>query len=97
MSPRSFPHALPLSHVFCSLLLWQCGTPKFLDHYISSPARPPGPTSPPHQSFFATDVAPHDTRDPLVASPLPHTKLIAHALTQKTNIANQNKIYPKPS
>jgi hypothetical protein len=43
------------------------------------------------------DVAPNDTWDPLVASPLPHTKPVAHALTQKTYLANQNKTCPKPA
>jgi hypothetical protein len=97
MSLMSFPHAPPLKHVFCSLLLWQCGTPKFLDHYISSIVQPPWPTSPPLQSSCVVDVDPNDTWDPLVASPLPHTKLVAHGLTQKTYLANQNKTCPKPA
>jgi hypothetical protein len=78
-------------------LLWQCSTPKFFDHYVSSATRPPGPTSPPPQSSSTADIAPHDTWDHLVASPLPHTKLVAHALTQKTDITNQNEICSKPA
>jgi hypothetical protein len=54
-------------------------------------------TSSPPQPSSAADVAPHDTWDPLVASPLRCTKLIAHALTQKTCIENSNEICPKPA
>jgi hypothetical protein len=53
-------------------------------------------TSPPQPSSTA-DVAPQDTWGPSAASPLPHTKLRAHALTQKTYIVNQNNICPKPA
>jgi hypothetical protein len=52
-------------------------------------------TSSPPQPSSAADVAPQDTRDPIAASPLPHTKPRAHALTQKSYVANQNNIYPK--
>jgi hypothetical protein len=52
--------------------------------------------SPPQLSFVAS-VAPQDTWDSLAASPLPHTKPGAHVLTQKTYVANQNNIYPKPA
>jgi hypothetical protein len=96
MSPMSFPHAPPQYHVLCSLLLWQCGTPNILDHYVSSVVRPPGPTSPPLHSSSAADVTPQDTLDPLVASPSPHTKPIAHALSQKTYSSNQIKLVPNP-
>jgi hypothetical protein len=65
--------------------------------HASSSVRPPVLTSPPPQPSSAVDVAPQDTRDPSAASPLPHTKPGAHALTQKTYIANQNNIYPKPA
>jgi hypothetical protein len=54
-------------------------------------------TSSPPQPSSATDVAPQDTRDPSAASPLPHTKPRAHTLTQKTYVANQNNICPKPA
>jgi hypothetical protein len=54
-------------------------------------------TSPPPQPSFTADVAPHDTQDPLVASPMRHIKLVAHSLTQKTCIANLNEICPKPA
>jgi hypothetical protein len=43
----------------------------------------------------ATDVAHQDTRDPSVASPLRHTKPVAHALTQNTYGANQNEVCHK--
>jgi hypothetical protein len=58
---------------------------------------PPMLTSSPPQPFSIADVAPHDTRNPLVVSPLLHTKLVAHALTQKTYVANQNESHLKPS
>jgi hypothetical protein len=51
-------------------------------------------SSPPHPSS-TTDVAPQYTRDHVVASSLPHTKLVAHASTQKTYVINQNKTSPK--
>jgi hypothetical protein len=54
-------------------------------------------TSSPPQPSSTTDVAPQDTQDPSVDSPLPHTKPVAHVLTQKTYIVNQNEIYPKPA
>jgi hypothetical protein len=54
-------------------------------------------TSSPPQPSFTTDVAPQDTRDPSTASPLPHTKPRAHALTQKSYVANQNNICAKPT
>jgi hypothetical protein len=54
-------------------------------------------TSSPPQPSYVVDVAPHDTRDPLAASPLPHTKPVPHALTQKTYIANKNKNCLKPT
>jgi hypothetical protein len=47
------------------------------------------------QPSSIADVAPQDTRGPLAASPLPHTKTGAHALTRKTYVANQNNICPK--
>jgi hypothetical protein len=50
--------------------------------------------SPPRPSAVA-DVAPQDTRDPLVASALLDTKPVTHALTRKAYVANQNKICPK--
>jgi hypothetical protein len=62
----------------------------------SSVVWPPVLTSSPPQPSFAADVAPQDTWDPLAASPLPHTKPKAHALTQKSYIANQNNICLKP-
>jgi hypothetical protein len=65
MSQRSFPHDLYSMSVFL-FLLWQCNTPKFSYHYIFYVVRPPRLTSPPPQSSFATYIAPHDTRDPLV-------------------------------
>jgi hypothetical protein len=64
--------------------------------------RPPLLTSSPPQPSSVTDVPPQDTWDPSAASTLQHTtstlqhtKHIAHALTQKTYVANQNKICPK--
>jgi hypothetical protein len=59
-------------------------------------------TSPPPQPSSIADVAPQDTWDPSAASTLQHTtstlqhtKHVAHALTRKTYVANQNKICPK--
>jgi hypothetical protein len=65
--------------------------------HASSVVWPPMLTSFPSQPLFAADVAPQDTRDPSVMTPLPHTKPRAHALTQKTYVANQNNICPKPA
>jgi hypothetical protein len=53
-------------------------------------------TSSPPQPSFVANVAPHDTRDPGAASPLPHSKPRVHTLTQKSNVANQNNICLKP-
>jgi hypothetical protein len=44
----------------------------------------------------AVDVALQDTQNPSTTSPLPHTKPRAHALTQKSYVANQNNICPRP-
>jgi hypothetical protein len=63
--------------------------------HASSVVRPPVLTSYSPRPSSAADVTPQDTRDPLVASPLSHTKPVAHVLTRKTYIANQNKICPK--
>jgi hypothetical protein len=52
-------------------------------------ARPPVLTSFPSQSCAAT---PLHKRDHLAAAALPYTNLIVHILTQKTCIANHNKI-----
>jgi hypothetical protein len=65
--------------------------------HASSVLRPPVLTSSPPQPSSAADVAPQDTRDPSATSSLPHTKFGAHALTQKTYVANQNNICPKPT
>jgi hypothetical protein len=54
-------------------------------------------TSSPHQPSSAADVVPQDTQDPSAASPLPHTKPEAHAMTQNTNVENQNNICLKPA
>jgi hypothetical protein len=54
-------------------------------------------TSSPPQPSFATNVAQHDTWDSLVTSPLQYTKLVAHALTQKIYIVNQNENDLKPA
>jgi hypothetical protein len=54
-------------------------------------------TSRPPQLSSIADVVSQDTQDLLVTSPLRHTKPVAHALTQKTCIANQNEICPKPA
>jgi hypothetical protein len=51
--------------------------------------------SPPQPSDVA-DIAPHGTRDPLTTSPLPHTKPIAHDLTQKTCITKKMKFVRNP-
>jgi hypothetical protein len=53
-------------------------------------------TSSPPQPSSVADVAPQDTRGPSAASPLPHTKPRAHALTRKSYVANQNNICPNP-
>jgi hypothetical protein len=58
---------------------------------------PPVLTPSPPQPSSVAEVAPHDTWDPSTVSPLPHTKLGAHVLTQKTYVANQNNICPKPA
>jgi hypothetical protein len=58
--------------------------------------RPPVLTSSPPQPSSVVDVTPQDTQGPSAASPLPHTKPGAHALTQKFYVANQNNICPKP-
>jgi hypothetical protein len=65
--------------------------------HASSVVRPPVLSSSPPQPLSAADVAPQDTWDPSAASPLPHTKPGAHALTRKTYVANQNNICPKPA
>jgi hypothetical protein len=60
--------------------------------HTSSVLRPPILTSSPPQPSSVADVDPQDTQGPSVASPLPHTKPRAHALTRKTYVANQNNI-----
>jgi hypothetical protein len=55
-------------------------------------AQPPVLTSFPPQSCAA---APQHTRDHSAVAALPYTNLIAHILTQKTCVANHNKICPK--
>jgi hypothetical protein len=95
-STRSFCHAQLPYDVGYYLQLWQCDTPKCRVYHASSVVRPPMLTSPPQPSSTA-DVAPHDTRDHWAASPLPHTKPVAHALTKKTYVTNQSEICPKPA
>jgi hypothetical protein len=95
MSLRSFPHAQQLHDICYFLSLWQCDTPKFSDLRASSVVWPLMLTSSPPQPSSADDVAHQDTRDPSVASPLRHTKPIAHALTQNTYGANQNEVCHK--
>jgi hypothetical protein len=63
--------------------------------HTSSVVRPPVITSSPPRPLAATDVAPQDTYHRSAASSLPDTKPVAHVLTLKTYIANQNKIYHK--
>jgi hypothetical protein len=63
--------------------------------HTSSVVRPPVLTSSPPQPSSAANVAPQDTCDPSTTSPLPHTKPRAHALIQKTYVANQNNFCPK--
>jgi hypothetical protein len=53
-------------------------------------------TSSPPQPSSVADDAPQDTRDPSAASPLRHTKPRVDALSQKSYVANQNNICPKP-
>jgi hypothetical protein len=65
--------------------------------HASSVVWPPVLTSPPPQPSSAADVAPQDTQDLSAASPLPHTKPGARALTQKSYVANQNNICLKPA
>jgi hypothetical protein len=65
--------------------------------HTSSVVRPPMLSSSPPQPLSAADVAPQDTRDHSTASPLPHTKPEAYALTQKSYVANQNNICSKPA
>jgi hypothetical protein len=65
--------------------------------HASSVLQPPVLTSSPPQPSSTPDVAPQNTWDPSASSPLPHTKLRAHALTQKTYVVNQNNICPKPA
>jgi hypothetical protein len=64
--------------------------------HASSVVRPLMLTSSPPQPSSTADVALQDTLDPSVASPFPHTKPRAHALTRKCYVANQNNICPKP-
>jgi hypothetical protein len=64
--------------------------------HASSVVRPPVLTSSPPQPSSAAAIAPQDTCDPSATSPLTHTKPRAHVLTQKSYIANQNNICPKP-
>jgi hypothetical protein len=64
--------------------------------HVSSVVWPLVLTSSPPQPSSAADVALQDTPNPSAASPLPHTKAKAHALTRKSYIANQNNICPKP-
>jgi hypothetical protein len=52
-------------------------------------------SSPPEPSSVV-DIAPKDTWDSSATSLLSHTKPRAHALTQKSYVANQNNICPKP-
>jgi hypothetical protein len=66
-------------------------------YHASSVVWHPMLTFSPPQPASAIDVAPHDTRDHVATSSMPHTKPVAHALTQKTYIANQNKMCSKPS
>jgi hypothetical protein len=63
--------------------------------HASSGVWPPVLTSSPPRPTYATYVAPQDTWDHSSASPLPNAKPVAHVLTQKTCVANQNKIGPK--
>jgi hypothetical protein len=65
--------------------------------YTSSVFWPNVLTSYPPQLSSTADVASQDTRDPSIASPLPHTKPEAHAVTQNTYVANQNNICPNPA
>jgi hypothetical protein len=65
--------------------------------HASSVVRPRVLTSSRPQPSSAADVASQDTRDPSAASPLPHIKPGAHSLAQKTYVANQNNICPKPA
>jgi hypothetical protein len=65
--------------------------------HASSVFQPPVLTSSPPQPSSTANVAPQDKRGASVASPLPHTKPGAHALTRKTYIANQNNTCPKPA
>jgi hypothetical protein len=65
--------------------------------HASSIVWPPVLTSSPLQPSSTAVVSPQDTRDPSATSPLPHTKPGAHALTQKTYVANQNNTCLKPT
>jgi hypothetical protein len=49
----------------------------------------------PPQSSSVADIAPQDTQNHVAASSMPYTKSVTHALTQKTYLANQNKMCPK--
>jgi hypothetical protein len=65
--------------------------------HTSSIVRPPMlASSPPPKPSSVADVGPKDTWGPSAASPLPHTKPRAHALTRKSYVANQNNMCPKP-
>jgi hypothetical protein len=63
--------------------------------HASYVVRPPVLTSFPPRPSSVADDAPQDTRDPSSGSPFSHTKLVAHILTQKSCVANQNKMCPK--
>jgi hypothetical protein len=48
-----------------------------------------------HPNYRGVTMVPQ--RDPSAASPFPHTKRGAHALTRKTYVANQNNFFSKPA
>jgi hypothetical protein len=60
--------------------------------HASSVLQPPMLTSSPPRPSVTADIAPQDTRDPSTTSTMVDTKPVAHVLTRKTYIANQNKM-----
>jgi hypothetical protein len=64
--------------------------------HASSVVRPPVLTSSPPWPASTADIAPQDTQDPSSTSPLLDAKPVPHVLTQKTCVANQDKIGLKP-
>jgi hypothetical protein len=91
-SQRSYPQHQPLYHVCPPLHIGPGNVPKSQVSHAFSLARPLVLTSFPPLPCAA---APQHTRDRSAAVALPYTNPVAHILTQKTCLANHNKICAK--